>query len=208
VPGVGDAEDLGDGALAVDHQPVHLAEDVADLAEVVLGRQPGSGDQPVVVGAALAVDQHELDRWAGGELAEEVSNEHGLAEPGQAADDHAGDLSGADEDRAAVLGPPKPPRGQGGGLDAGQINPGRRQQRVAMQATEPDQTRSLLLGAHRDTAPGVSQIGRGPLVVGQAGTGDGGHGGGDALVVSDELGRGEAVRAGPLVSVAEAESLR
>jgi hypothetical protein len=45
VPGVGDTEDLGDGALAVDHQPVHLAEDVADLAEVVLGGQPGPGEQ-------------------------------------------------------------------------------------------------------------------------------------------------------------------
>ena len=83
--------------------------------EVVFGRQPGSGEQPVIVRAALAVDQHELDGRAGSELAEEVGDEHGLAEPGQAADDHAGDLSGADEDRAAVLGPPKPPRGQGAG---------------------------------------------------------------------------------------------
>jgi hypothetical protein len=45
------------------------------------------------------------------------------------------------------------------------------------------------------------------LVVGQAGAGDGGHGGGDALVVGDELGRGEAVLASPLIPVAQAEGL-
>src|SRR5215213_7160389 len=106
---------------------------------------------------------------AGSELAKEVGHEHGLAEPGQAANDHAGDLSGADEDRAAVLGPPKPPGGQGGGLDAGQIDLSSRQQRIAVQAPQPDQTRSLLLGPHGDTAPGVSQIAGRLLVVGQAG---------------------------------------
>jgi hypothetical protein len=44
MPGVGDAQDLGDGALAVDHQPMDLAEHVADLVQVVLGGQPGPGD--------------------------------------------------------------------------------------------------------------------------------------------------------------------
>ena len=81
------------------------------------------------------------------------------------------------------------------------------QQRVAVQAAQPDQARSLLLGPDGHTAPGVGQIPGGPLVVGQASAGDGGHGGGDALVVSDELGRWEAVLAGPLVPVAEAEGL-
>jgi hypothetical protein len=56
VPGVDDAEDLGDGALAVDHEPMDLPQHVTHLAEVVLGGQPGARDQPVVVGATLAVD--------------------------------------------------------------------------------------------------------------------------------------------------------
>jgi hypothetical protein len=43
VPGVGHAQDLGDAGLAVDHQPMHPPKHVADLAEVVLGRQPGPG---------------------------------------------------------------------------------------------------------------------------------------------------------------------
>ena len=90
---------------------------------------------------------------------------------------------------------------------AGQVDPGRRQQRVAVQAAQPDQARSLLLGPDGDTAPGVGQIPGGPLVVGQAGPGDGGHGGGHALVVGDELGGREAVLAGPLIPVAEAEGL-
>jgi hypothetical protein len=60
VPGVGDAQDLGDGGLAVDHQPVGLAEHVAHGGEIVFGRQPGPRDQPVVVRTALAVDEHEL----------------------------------------------------------------------------------------------------------------------------------------------------
>ncbi len=42
VPGVSHAQDLGDGALAVDHEPMHPPEHVADLAQVVLGRQPGA----------------------------------------------------------------------------------------------------------------------------------------------------------------------
>jgi hypothetical protein len=65
----------------------------------------------------------------------------------------------------------------------------------------------LLLGPDRDAAPGVGQIPAGSLVVGQAGAGDGGHGGGHALVVSDELGCWEAVLAGPLIPVAQAEGL-
>jgi hypothetical protein len=82
LPGVGHAQDLSDGALAVHHQPVDLSEHIADLVEVVLGRQPGAGEEPVVVRAALAVDEHELDGGGGGELAHQVSDEHGLAEPG------------------------------------------------------------------------------------------------------------------------------
>ena len=76
-----------------------------------------------------------------------------------------------------------------------------------MQATQPDEPWSLLLGPDGDTAPGVSQIGSGPLEVSQASAGDGGHGGGHALVVSDELGGREAVLASPLVPVAQAEGL-
>jgi hypothetical protein len=65
----------------------------------------------------------------------------------------------------------------------------------------------LLLGPHADAAPGVGQIGRGALVVGQPRPDDGGHGGGHALVVGDEFGRWEAVLAGPLIPVAKAEGL-
>ena len=108
---------------------------------------------------------------------------------------------------AAVLGPPQPPGRQGGRRHAGQVDPGRRQQRVAVQAAQPDQPRTLLLGPDADTAPGVGQIAGGPLVVGQAGASDGRDGGGHALVVSDELGRWEAVLAGPLIPVAKAEGL-
>ena len=64
--------------------------------QVVLGRQPGAGEEPVVVGAALAVDEHELDGRAGGELAELVADQHGLAEPGQPGDHDAGDLGQPD----------------------------------------------------------------------------------------------------------------
>src|SRR5215211_7913837 len=76
-----------------------------------------------------------------------------------------------------------------------------------MQAAQPDQARSLLLGSHADTAPGVGQVAGGALVVGQASPGDGRDGGGDALVVGDELGGREAVLAGPLIPIAEAEGL-
>jgi hypothetical protein len=86
VPSIRHPEDLGDAGLAVGHQPMHLPQDVADLVEVVLGRQPGPSHEAVVVGTALAIDQHELHRWAGGELAEQVGDEHGLAEPGQPSD--------------------------------------------------------------------------------------------------------------------------
>ena len=76
-----------------------------------------------------------------------------------------------------------------------------------MQATEADHARLLLLGPHGDTTPGVGQIGGRLPVVGQASAGDSRHGGGHALVVSDELGCGEAVLAGPLVPVAEPQGL-
>jgi hypothetical protein len=76
-----------------------------------------------------------------------------------------------------------------------------------VQPAQSDAARTLLLGPHGDAAPGVGQVARGPLVVDQASPGHGGHGGGHALVVGDELGRGEAVLAGPLVPVAEAEGL-
>jgi hypothetical protein len=106
VPGVGHAEDLGDGDLPVKHQLVDLPQHLADLVQVIFGGQPGAGHQPVVVGAALAVHEDELDGVGGGELAEEVGDEHGLAEPGQPGDYDAGDLGRADEDGGAVLGPP------------------------------------------------------------------------------------------------------
>jgi hypothetical protein len=76
-----------------------------------------------------------------------------------------------------------------------------------MQPAQPDQAWSLLLGPNRHAGPGVSQVAGGTLVVGQAGAGDGRDGGGHALVVGDELGGGEAVLAGPLIPVAEAEGL-
>jgi hypothetical protein len=56
-------------------------------------------------------------------------------------------------------------------------------------------------------APGVGQVGGGLLVVGQAGAGDGGHGGGDALVVEGEAGGGEAMLAGPAVHEAKPQGL-
>src|SRR4029453_12232185 len=49
---------------------MHRAEHVADLVQVVLGPQPSARDESVVVGATLAVDEHELDGGRGGELAE------------------------------------------------------------------------------------------------------------------------------------------
>jgi hypothetical protein len=133
VPGVGHAEDLGDAGLAVHHQPVHPPQHVPDLDQVVLGVQPGAGEQAVVVGAALAVDEHELDGGGGGELAEEVGDEHGLAEPGQPGDHHAGDLGQPDMDRLGVLGPAQPPGVQGSWGRAGQVDPGRRKERVVVQ---------------------------------------------------------------------------
>jgi hypothetical protein len=63
---------------------VDLPEHVADDGEIVFGRQPRPWEEPVVVGAALAVDQDELHRGGGGELAEQMRDQHGLAEPGQA----------------------------------------------------------------------------------------------------------------------------
>jgi hypothetical protein len=96
-------------------------------------------------------------------------------------------------------------RVQGG---AGQVNPGRSEQRVVVQAPESDQAGRLLLGPDGHTAPGVGQVAGGPLVVGQPGPGDGGHGGGNALVVDLEFGGGEAVLAGPLIPVAQPQGLR
>jgi hypothetical protein len=65
----------------------------------------------------------------------------------------------------------------------------------------------LLLGPDSHAAPGIGQVAGGALVVGQAGAGDGGHRGGDALVIEGELGGREAVLAGPLIPVTQAESL-
>jgi hypothetical protein len=64
-----------------------------------------------------------------------------------------------------------------------------------------------LLGPDADAAPGVGQVAGCLLVVGEASSSDGGHGGGHALVVSHELGCWVAVLAGPLVPVAEAQGL-
>ena len=72
-----------------------------------------------------------------------------------------------------------------------------------MQPAQPDQARSLLLGPDADAAPGVGQVAGRALVVGQAGAGDGGHGGGDALVVNGDLSGREAVLAGPLIPIAK-----
>jgi hypothetical protein len=66
-----------------------------------------------------------------------------------------------------------------------------------VQAPQPVQARPLLLGPDSDSAPGVGQVAGGALVVGQPGAGDGGHGGGDTLVIDQELGGWEAVLAGP-----------
>ena len=130
--------------------------------QVVLGRQPGPREQPVVVGAALAVDEHELDGRAGGELAEQMADQHGLAEPGQPGDHDPGDLGQPDDDRGAVLGPAQPPRRQGLRGHAGQVDPGRQQQRIPVQPAQPDPARSLLLGPDGHTAPGVGQVRRRP----------------------------------------------
>jgi hypothetical protein len=65
---------------------------------------------------------------AGGELAEQVGDQHGLAEPGQPGDDDAGDLGQADGDRGGVLGPAELPAGQARRRLAGQLDPGGDQQ--------------------------------------------------------------------------------
>jgi len=70
----------------------------------------------------------------GGELAHQVSDEHGLAEPGQPADHDPRDLGQPDLHRAAVLGPAQPPGVQGCRSGAGQVDPGRLKERVAVQA--------------------------------------------------------------------------
>ena len=67
---------------------------------------------------------------------------------------------------------------------------------------------ALLLGPDADTAPGVGQVASGPLIVSQTSASDGRHRGGHALVVSDELGRWEAVLAGPLIPIAKPQGLR
>jgi hypothetical protein len=61
---------------------MHLPEHVADLIQAVLGRQPGPRQQPVVVGATLAIHQDELHGGEGASWPEQVSHQHGLAEPG------------------------------------------------------------------------------------------------------------------------------
>jgi hypothetical protein len=207
VPGVGGAQDLGDGGLPVDHQPVDPPQYIANLAQVVLRGQPGARDQSVIVGTTLAVHQDELDGRGRRQLAEEVGDEHRLAEPGQPRHDHAGDLGQADHDQGAVLGPPQPPGGQGRRGRAGQVDPCRRQERVAVQATELDPAGALLGGPDRDAPPGVSQVADDVLVVTETGAWDGGHRRGHALVVDGEVGGGEAVLAGPLVLVAEPQGL-
>ena len=203
MPGIGHAEHAGDGALAVQHEPMDLPQHVTHLIQVVLGGQPGARGQAVVVGAALAVDEYELDGWRRGELAEGVGDEHGLADPGQAGHNHARHLGQPHTYRLGVLRPAQPPSGQGCRGQAGQVDPCRSQERVTVQAPEPDQAGSLLLGPDADTAPGVGQTPGRLLVVGQTRPGHGGHGGGHALVVSDELRWGEAMLAGPLIPIAE-----
>jgi hypothetical protein len=76
-----------------------------------------------------------------------------------------------------------------------------------VQPAQPDQAWALLLGPHADAPPGVGQVPGGPLVVGQAGASNGRHGGGDALVVSDELGCWEPMLAGPLIPIAQPQGL-
>jgi hypothetical protein len=76
-----------------------------------------------------------------------------------------------------------------------------------VQTAQSDQARALLLGPHGDAAPGVGQVPGGALVVGQASARDGRDGGGHALVVDGELCGGEAVLAGPLIPVTQAEGL-
>jgi hypothetical protein len=76
-----------------------------------------------------------------------------------------------------------------------------------VQAAQPDATRPLLFSPHGDTTPGVGQVVGSALIVGQAGAGEGRDRGSHALVVGDELGRWEAMLAGPLIPVAEAKGL-
>src|SRR4029450_6606931 len=60
--------------------------------------------------------------------------------------------------------------------------------RVVVQPPDSHQAGRLLLGPDGPPAPGVGQVAGGPLVVGQPGPGDGGHGGGNALGVGLECG--------------------
>ena len=140
-------------------------------------------------------------------MAEEVGDQHGLAEPGQPGDHDPRDLGQPDHDRLGVLSPAQPPGGQAGRGQAGQVDPSRRQQRIAVQAAQPNQARALLLGPDPDTAPGIGQVAGGALVVGQAGASDGADAGGHTLVVSDELGGREAVLTGPLIPIAQPQGL-
>jgi hypothetical protein len=74
VPGVGDPEDLSDGALAVDRQPVCLPQHVPYLLQVVLGVQPGPGDEPVVVGAAVVTMGRRYDQVLMDAVADEFTD--------------------------------------------------------------------------------------------------------------------------------------
>src|SRR5215216_2333893 len=72
--------------------------------------------------------------------------------------------------------------------------------------TSASRTMTRLLSSAHPSHQAVSDSG-GVLVVGQSGAGDGGHSGGHALVIGDELGGWEAVLAGPVVLVAEPQGL-
>jgi hypothetical protein len=66
----------------------------------------------------------------------------------------------------------------------------------------------LLFGPDAHAAPGIGQVRRGLLVVGQPGPGDRGHGRGHALVVDLKLDGREAMLAGPLIPIAQPQGLR
>ena len=84
-------------------------------SKVVLGRQPGPRDQPVVVGAALAIDQHELDGWAdGASWPSRWATSMVLPNPAIPATTMPETSASRTMTGAAVLGPAQPPRGQAG----------------------------------------------------------------------------------------------
>ena len=69
--------------------------------------------------------------------------QHGLAEPGQPRHHDPGDFGQPDHDRWESSDHPIHPGVQGGRGQAIQVDPGRRQERIVVQAAEPHEARAV-----------------------------------------------------------------